>query len=182
MLQCSISPNNDDDNDDDDDNNDKIYYMGIALNANVSVGIFFFFYLHSIAPSQDKIYMGSPGDFAPEMHKRALENQKRAPENCHRLQCKSLFNVADLVNGMWKVAPENINFNVGLPPVHIHNFQIALTVHISNFFFYNLLVFVHFYFPFQRPGRQRKLDWNQPLLYDRETNPLLMRKGQILTA
>ena len=48
---------------------------------------------------QGKNYTGAPGDFAPEM-------QKRAPENCHRLQCKSLFNVADLVNGMWKVAPK----------------------------------------------------------------------------
>ena len=39
----------------------------------------------------------------PKCKKRALENQKRAPENCHyRLQCKSLFNV--IVNGMWKVA------------------------------------------------------------------------------
>ena len=36
----------------------------------------------------------------PEMKKRALENQKRAPENRHRLQCKSLFNIADLDNGM----------------------------------------------------------------------------------
>ena len=36
---------------------------------------------------------------------RALENKKRTPENRHRLQCKSLPNVADLVNGMWKVAP-----------------------------------------------------------------------------
>ena len=41
-------------------------------------------------------HTGAPGDFAPEMQKRALENQKRAPENCHRLQCKSLFNVTDL--------------------------------------------------------------------------------------
>ena len=33
--------------------------------------------------------------------------QKKNPDwNCHRLQCKSLFNVANLVNGMWKVAPE----------------------------------------------------------------------------
>ena len=43
---------------------------------------------------------GPPGDFAPKMQKRALENLKIAPENRHRLQCKSLFNVADLVNGM----------------------------------------------------------------------------------
>ena len=33
---------------------------------------------------------------------------------CHRLQCKSLFNVADLVNGVWKVAPENKNLIFGL--------------------------------------------------------------------
>ena len=44
--------------------------------------------------------MGALGDFAPKMQKRALKNTKRAPENCHRLQCKSLLNVADLVNGM----------------------------------------------------------------------------------
>ena len=45
---------------------------------------------------QGKNYTGAPGDFAPE----SLENHKRAPENHHRLQCKSLFNVAELVNGM----------------------------------------------------------------------------------
>ena len=50
--------------------------------------------------SQGKNYTGAPGDFAPEMQKRALEIKKRAPVICHRLQCKSLFNVADLVNGM----------------------------------------------------------------------------------
>ena len=60
-------------------------------------------------------YTGALGDFAPEMQKRALKNQKRAPENCHRLQCKSLFNVADLVNGMWwKVAAQNTNLIFGL--------------------------------------------------------------------
>ena len=49
------------------------------------------------------------------MQKRALEKKKkRAPENHHRLQCKSLFNVADLVNGMWKVAPKNKNLIFGL--------------------------------------------------------------------
>ena len=61
----------------------------------------------SICPDTREInYMGARGDFALEMQKRALGNQTRAPENCHRLQCKSLLNVADLVNGMWKVAPE----------------------------------------------------------------------------
>ena len=54
-----------------------------------------------------KNYTGAPGDFAPEM-------QKRAPENRHRLQCKGLFNVADLANGMWKVAPQNKNLIFGL--------------------------------------------------------------------
>ena len=49
---------------------------------------------------------GGSGWFRPRNAKRALENQKRPPENCHRLQCKSLFNVANLVNGMWKVAPK----------------------------------------------------------------------------
>ena len=52
-----------------------------------------------------KTLHGGSGQFRPEMQKRALENKKEPPENCHRLQCKSLFNVADLVNGMWKVAP-----------------------------------------------------------------------------
>ena len=52
--------------------------------------------------------------FRPQNAKRALENKKRAPENCNRLQCKSLFNVADLVNGMWKVAPENKKLIFGL--------------------------------------------------------------------
>ena len=51
--------------------------------------------------SQGKNYTGALGDFVPEMQKKsAFENQKRVPENCHRLQCKSLFDVADLVNRM----------------------------------------------------------------------------------
>ena len=53
-------------------------------------------YTHTVGGN----YTGAPSHFGGEMHKRALENQKRAPENCHKLQCKSLFNVADLVNGM----------------------------------------------------------------------------------
>ena len=57
--------------------------------------------------NQGKNYTGAPGDFAPKM-------QKRAPGNCHRLQCKSLFSVADLVNGIWKVAPENKYLIFGL--------------------------------------------------------------------
>ena len=60
-------------------------------------------------------YTGALGDFAPEMQKRALENQERAPENHHRLQGKSLFNVADFNSqGMGKVAPENKNLILSL--------------------------------------------------------------------
>ena len=36
----------------------------------------------------------------PKCKKEPSKKKKRAPENGHRLQCKSLFNVADLVNGM----------------------------------------------------------------------------------
>ena len=53
------------------------------------------------------LFLSSPGRSLPKYKKRAqIEKikkralEKRAPENCHRLQCKSLFNVADLVNGM----------------------------------------------------------------------------------
>ena len=42
------------------------------------------------------IYMMLRAISPPKCKKRALVNQNRAPENCHRLQCKSLFNVADL--------------------------------------------------------------------------------------
>ena len=52
-----------------------------------------------------KLHRGS-GQFRPRNAKKSPRKKKRAPENCHRLQCKSLFNVADLVNGMWKVASE----------------------------------------------------------------------------
>ena len=57
------------------------------------------------------------------MQKRVLKKKKKkkAPENCHRLQCKSLFNVADLVNGMWKVAPENKKKIFGLTHTHKRN-------------------------------------------------------------
>ena len=55
-----------------------------------------------VGMGQGRNYTGTPGDFVPEMQKRALEKRRKksTPENCHRLQCKSLFNVADLVNGM----------------------------------------------------------------------------------
>ena len=70
---------------------------------------------------QGKNYTGAPGDFAPEMRKRALKNiLNRDPENCHRLQCKSLFNVGDLVSGMWKVAPENKYLIFGLVSICRH--------------------------------------------------------------
>ena len=57
--------------------------------------------------SARKIYMGALGDFTPEMLQKEPSKIKKEPlKNRHRLQCKSLFNVADLVNGMWKVAPK----------------------------------------------------------------------------
>ena len=40
--------------------------------------------------SGEKKYTGTLGNFTPEMHKGAFENQNRATENSHRLQCKSL--------------------------------------------------------------------------------------------
>ena len=66
---------------------------------------------NKISTYQGEKYTGAPGDFASKMQERALKNKKSAPENHHRLQCKSLFNVADLVNGMWKVAPQNNFFS-----------------------------------------------------------------------
>ena len=59
-----------------------------------------YLYGRELSGYQGGKYTGAPGDFAPEMQKRALKIKKRAPENCHRLQCKSLFNIADLVNGI----------------------------------------------------------------------------------
>ena len=53
----------------------------------------------------------SGGKITPGSRRFPPEMQKRAPKNCHSLQRKSLFNVADLANGMWKVAPENEKFN-----------------------------------------------------------------------
>ena len=51
---------------------------------------------------------GGSGRFRPEMQKRALEN-------LHRLQWKSLFKVADLVSGVWKVAPDKKKKSCCLP-------------------------------------------------------------------
>ena len=75
------------------------------------------------------------------MQKRALENQKRAPENCHRMQCNSLFIVADLVNGMWKVAPEKRKKNSACISV--------LLFYIIFFFFF---FFFFFFYVWQSPG------------------------------
>ena len=62
---------------------------------------------------QGKNYTWAPGDIAPEIQfKRALENQKRAPENCHRLQCKSLYNVDFAGNSSFCQAHE---FEVSTP-------------------------------------------------------------------
>ena len=53
------------------------------------------------------------GKITPGSRRFPPEMQKRAPKNCHSPQRKSLFNVADLANGMWKVAPENENLIFG---------------------------------------------------------------------
>ena len=69
-------------------------------------------------------YTGAPGNFATDMQKKEPSKiKKRASENRHRLQCKSLFNVADLVNGMWKVAPKILFFCFffGLDNTHAHS-------------------------------------------------------------
>ena len=75
----------------------------------------------SVIQNSGKEIHGGSGRFRPRNArvKRALENPKRAPENRHRMQCKNLFNVANiLVNGMWKVAPENKNFIFGLSELY----------------------------------------------------------------
>ena len=61
-----------------------------------------------------KNYKGAPGDFAPEMQKRALKNKKEPLKIAIDCNVKSLFNVADLVNWMWKVAPQNKKIIFGL--------------------------------------------------------------------
>ena len=51
--------------------------------------------------SRENITRGLRVISPPKCKKEPSEKRgKRALENCHRLQCKSLFNVADLVNGM----------------------------------------------------------------------------------
>ena len=77
------------------------------------------------------MYTGAPGDFTPEMHKRALENQNRAPENSHRLQCKGLSNIGDLGSGMLKVVPEHKNLMFSL---HVRQAKFC-------FFFFRGLLF-----------------------------------------
>ena len=57
---------------------------------------------------QGKKYTGPPAILPPKC-KKEPSTIKRAPKNLYRLQWKSLLNVADLVNGMWKVAIENKN-------------------------------------------------------------------------
>ena len=47
-----------------------------------------------------KITQGLWAILPPKCKKEPSKIKNKSPENCHRLQCKSLFNVADLVNGM----------------------------------------------------------------------------------
>ena len=53
-----------------------------------------------VVTGRGKNYTGAPGDFAPEMLKRALENKKEPLKIAIDYHVKALFNVADLVNGM----------------------------------------------------------------------------------
>ena len=69
---------------------------------------------------REKITRGLRASFPPKCKKEPSIFFLRAPENCHRLQCKSLLNVADLVNGMWKVAPENRKIIFGLLCIHVY--------------------------------------------------------------
>ena len=65
------------------------------------------FLQNGVGPGK-KIHGGSA--ISPPKCKTEPSKIKTQPlKNRHRLQCKSLLNVADLVNGMWKVAPENKN-------------------------------------------------------------------------
>ena len=57
--------------------------------------------------------MGTPGEFAPVMQKRALKYKKEPLKITIDCNVKA-FNVADLVNGMWKVAPKNKYLIFGL--------------------------------------------------------------------
>ena len=50
--------------------------------------------------SQGEKYTGAPGDIAPEMKKEPSKIKKEPLKIA--IEC-SLFNVAELVNGMWKV-------------------------------------------------------------------------------
>ena len=70
---------------------------------------------------REKITWGLRAISPPKCKKEPSKIKKRAPKNCHRLQCKSLFNVADLVNGMWKVAPENKILIFGLMQPHMES-------------------------------------------------------------
>ena len=79
-----------------------------VLNGTVSSGV-------QNTLGSGKNLQGGSGRFRPRNAKKSPWEEKKSPESCHRLQCTSLFNVADLVNGMWKVAPQNKIKIFGLP-------------------------------------------------------------------
>ena len=54
--------------------------------------------------TREKNYTGALGDFAPKMQQE--HSKIKSP---WKLPQTAMFNVADLVNRMWKVAPENKN-------------------------------------------------------------------------
>ena len=90
------------------------YLKALEFFINGQIQTMHFLEVHLVSETRESgiKYTGALCDFAPEMQKRALKNKKRAPENCHRLQCKSLFNVADLYSE-WDVksSPRKYKFN-----------------------------------------------------------------------
>ena len=76
---------------------------------------------------REKITWGLWVILPPKCKKEPSKIKKSPWKLPYRLQCKSLFNVADLVNGMWKSSPwkkKKKNWNVC---VCIHKFFIILT-------------------------------------------------------
>ena len=65
-------------------------------------------------------YTGGSGRFRPRNAKKSPRKKKRPPENCHRLQCKSLsvHSVQCCRFSQWDVKsnPRHIFFFFGLPP------------------------------------------------------------------
>ena len=63
--------------------------------------------IHKHSVSQGNIHRGLWAILPPKYKKESWKKKGKNPENCHRLQCKSLLSVADSVGGLWKVTPQN---------------------------------------------------------------------------